>query len=98
MNVAMHMARTHLVQPFSRPVSNRSHLMTPLPHLRHMGNTQAHFLQLFSARMALRQQGVETGFLVFASAGQVKYYAESYSFTVAHLAAFTNMPVYRIGH
>ena len=61
-----------------------------------MGNRQAHLVQLFAARIALRQRAISSGFLVFTDSGEVKYYEESYSFTVAHLAAFTNMPVYRI--
>lgn len=95
MNLAMKIARTSLVQPLRRTASTRSR-MTPMPNLISMGNTQAHFVQLFTARLALRYRGYNEGFLVFTSAGEVKYYPESFSFTVANIAAFTNMPVYQV--
>lgn len=96
MNAAMRMVRTSLIQPSQRTVLKRPRLI-PMPNLSSMGNSQAHVIQLFSARMALRQRNIEQGFLVFVGTGEVKYYKEDYSFTVANLAAFTNMPVYRIG-
>ena len=95
MNAAMKIARMSLVQPF-HPTAISTPLLKPMPNLHSMGNRQAHLVQLFAARIALRQREINAGFLVFTESGEVKYYEESYSFTVAHLAAFTNMPVYRI--
>ena len=93
----MKIARMTLVQPF-HPTAISAPRLKPMSNLHSMGkgNRQAHLVQLFAARIALRQRAISSGFLVFTDSGEVKYYEESYSFTVAHLAAFTNMPVYRI--
>ena len=95
MNAAMKIARMSLVQPF-RPTAMQKPRLTPMPNLHSMGNRQAHLVQLFAARIALRQRELSSGFLVFTDTGEVKYYAEHHSFAVVHLAAFTNMPVYSI--
>ena len=96
MNAAMKIARMTLVQPF-HPTAISAPRLKPMSNLHSMGNRQAHLVQLFAARIALRHRAISSGFLVFTDSGEVKYYEESYSFTVAHLAAFTNMPVYSIG-
>ena len=95
MNAAMKIARMSLVQPF-RPTAMQKPRLTPMPNLHSMGNRQAHLVQLFAARIALRQRELSSGFLVFTDTGEVKYYAEHHSFAVVHFAAFTNMPVYSI--
>ena len=95
MNAAMKIARMTLVQPF-HPTAISTPRLKPMSNLHSMGNRQAHLVQLFAARIALRQREISSGFLVFTDTGEVKYYAEHHSFAVVHLAAFTNMPVYSI--
>ena len=100
MNAVMTLAKTFLLPSFAstglKSFLNSNLSWKPLPSLISMGNTEAHFTQLYAAKLFLQSEQKKSGFLVFMPEGEVKYYGDNYAFTVANLAAFTNMPVYCI--